>query len=77
MGFFSHHLGRLSVGRKLLLIFLLDMSAVAYISGILVHEKFIAIDFARMVKFQPPEDLVNLGRWLKAMRARPSASAGT
>jgi len=40
-------LGRLSVGRKLLLIFLLDMSAVIYISGILVNEKYLAIDFAR------------------------------
>ncbi|MBX3603641.1 MAG: EAL domain-containing protein [Piscinibacter sp.] len=40
-------IGRLSVGKKLLLIFLLDMSAVAYISGILVNEKFLAIDFAR------------------------------
>ncbi len=40
-------LGRLSVGRKLLLIFLLDMTAVAFISGILVDEKFLAIDFAR------------------------------
>jgi glutathione S-transferase len=37
---------------------------------------FIAIDFARMVKFQPPEDLVNVWRWLNAMRARPSAQAG-
>ncbi|MBP6899809.1 MAG: EAL domain-containing protein [Burkholderiaceae bacterium] len=40
-------LGRLSVGHKLLLIFLLDMTAVAFISGILVQEKFLAIDFAR------------------------------
>jgi diguanylate cyclase (GGDEF)-like protein/PAS domain S-box-containing protein len=40
-------LGRLSVGRKLMLIFLLDMTAVAFISGILVNEKFLAIDFAR------------------------------
>lgn len=40
-------LGRLSVGRKLLLIFLLDMSAVIYISGILVNEKYLSIDFAR------------------------------
>ena len=46
-GFPSRLLRRLSVGRKLLLIFALDMSAVAYISGILVHEKFLAIDFAR------------------------------
>ncbi len=40
-------LGRLSVGRKLLLIFLLDMTAVAFISGILVNEKYLSIDFAR------------------------------
>ncbi len=45
--FASRLLRRLSVGRKLMLIFALDMSAVAYISGILVHEKFLAIDFAR------------------------------
>jgi diguanylate cyclase (GGDEF)-like protein/PAS domain S-box-containing protein len=30
----------------LLLIYLLDLSAVAYISGILIHEKYIAIDFS-------------------------------
>lgn len=40
-------LGRLSVGRKLILIFLLDMTAVAFISGILVNEKYLAINFAR------------------------------
>jgi diguanylate cyclase (GGDEF)-like protein/PAS domain S-box-containing protein len=40
-------LSRLSVSRKLLLIYLLDLSAVIFISGILVQEKFIAIDFAR------------------------------
>jgi glutathione S-transferase len=38
---------------------------------------FIAIDFARLVKFQVPDDLANLTRWLAAMRTRPSASAGT
>jgi len=37
---------------------------------------FIAIDFARMIRFQVPEDLANVARWLSAMRARPSASAG-
>jgi glutathione S-transferase len=37
---------------------------------------FIAIDFARMIRFQVPEDLINVTRWLSAMRARPSASAG-
>lgn len=40
-------LARLSVGRKLMLIYLLDLTAVIYISGILINEKFIAIDFAR------------------------------
>ncbi|URI08184.1 EAL domain-containing protein [Aquincola tertiaricarbonis] len=44
---FARFLGRLSVGRKLLLIYLLDLTAVIYISGILINEKFIAIDFAR------------------------------
>lgn len=46
-GFFARLLSRLSVGRKLLLIYLLDLSAVIFISGILVQEKYIAIDFAR------------------------------
>jgi diguanylate cyclase (GGDEF)-like protein/PAS domain S-box-containing protein len=40
-------LGRLSVSRKLTLIYLLDLTAVIYISGILVHEKYLAIDFTR------------------------------
>jgi len=43
----SHWLGRLSVGRKLTLIYLLDLTAVIYVSGILIHEKYLAIDFAR------------------------------
>ena len=40
-------LGRLSVGRKLMLIYLLDLTAVIYVSGILIDEKFIGINFAR------------------------------
>ncbi len=40
-------LGRLSVSRKLLLIYLLDLTAVFFITSILIEEKFIAIDFAR------------------------------
>ncbi len=43
----SGWLGSLSVGRKLMLIYLLDLTAVIYISGILIHEKYLAIDFAR------------------------------
>ena len=37
---------------------------------------FIGIDFARMIRFKPPEALKNLGRWLSKMRERPSAGAG-
>jgi len=40
-------LSNLSVGKKLLLIYLLDLCTVIFISGILIHEKFIAIDFSR------------------------------
>lgn len=40
-------IGRLSVGRKLILIYALDLSAVLFVSAILINEKFIAIDFAR------------------------------
>ncbi len=43
----SAWLGRLSVSRKLTLIYLLDLTAVIFISGILIHEKYLAIDFAR------------------------------
>nr|WP_315204075.1 EAL domain-containing protein [uncultured Albidiferax sp.] len=44
---FTRWLGRLSVGRKLTLIYLLDLTAVIYVSSILIHEKFQAIDFTR------------------------------
>jgi diguanylate cyclase (GGDEF)-like protein/PAS domain S-box-containing protein len=40
-------LSNLSVGKKLLLIYLLDLCTVIFISGILIHEKYIAIDFSR------------------------------
>ena len=43
----SSWLGRLKVGKKLLLIYLLDLTAVIYVSGILINEKYLAIDFAR------------------------------
>jgi glutathione S-transferase len=36
---------------------------------------FIGIDFARIVRLRPPEDLINVGRWAEAMRARPAAKA--
>jgi diguanylate cyclase (GGDEF)-like protein/PAS domain S-box-containing protein len=47
VGRFLGWLGTLSVSRKLTLIYLLDLTAVIYISGILIHEKYLAIDFAR------------------------------
>lgn len=37
---------------------------------------FIGLDFGRMIKFRPPEELRNLARWAEAMRARPAARAG-
>jgi len=40
-------LSNLSVGKKLLLIYLLDLCTVIFISGILIHEKYLAIDFSR------------------------------
>lgn len=50
LGTRSRFVGRLPVGRKLLLIYLiylLDLSAVICISGVLINEKYIAINFAR------------------------------
>jgi glutathione S-transferase len=37
---------------------------------------FTALDFARMIKFQPPEDRPHFLRWAQAMRERPAALAG-
>lgn len=37
---------------------------------------FTGLDFARMVKFRPPDELVNVARWAEAMRERPAAAAG-
>ena len=36
----------------------------------------VGVDFGRMVRFKPGEDLVHLNRWLAAMLARPGAQAG-
>lgn len=47
MNTFSALVGRLSVSRKLILIYILDLTAVIFITSILIEEKFIAIDFAR------------------------------
>ena len=37
---------------------------------------FSGVEFARMVRFQIPEDFTHVTRWLAALRARPSAKAG-
>jgi glutathione S-transferase len=34
------------------------------------------MDFARLLKWRPPEALSNVARWYEAMRARPAAQAG-
>ena len=36
----------------------------------------ISIDFARMARFRPPEELAHVRRWYDAMMARPAAKAG-
>ena len=33
---------------------------------------FSSIDFARLIKYRPPEALAHVNRWLNAMRARES-----
>jgi len=37
---------------------------------------FVGVDFGRMIKFRPPEELANVCRWAAAMRERPAAKAG-
>jgi len=36
----------------------------------------VGLDFARLVRYRPPEEFGNLARWLEACRARPAAKAG-
>lgn len=36
----------------------------------------VGLDFARLVKYSPPEEFTHLARWLEACRARPGAKAG-
>ena len=47
VGRISRMIGKLTVGRKLALIYLLDLCDVIFISGIFINEKYIAIDFSR------------------------------
>jgi glutathione S-transferase len=34
------------------------------------------MDFARLIRWRPPEALTHVARWYEAMRARPAAAAG-
>ncbi|MBX9802187.1 MAG: glutathione S-transferase [Caulobacteraceae bacterium] len=36
----------------------------------------VGLDFARMIKYRPPEELTHLARWLADCRSRPAAAAG-
>ena len=36
----------------------------------------VGLDFARLVRYRPPEEFADLARWLEACRARPAAKAG-
>lgn len=36
----------------------------------------VGLDFARLVKYRPPEELIHLARWLAETRDRPAARAG-
>jgi len=36
---------------------------------------FVTVDFAKVIKLRPSDDLVNLKRWYDAVNARPSARA--
>ena len=36
----------------------------------------VGLDFARLIKYRPPEELTHLARWLAECRARPAAGAG-
>jgi glutathione S-transferase len=36
----------------------------------------VGLDFARLIKYRPPEEFTHLARWLEESRARPAAQAG-
>ncbi|NVI82659.1 EAL domain-containing protein [Janthinobacterium sp. BJB401] len=74
LGRISRMIGKLTVGRKLALIYLLDLSAVIFISGILINEKYIAIDFSR--KEMAGNDYIATIRDALLPLARGTAQAG-
>ncbi|WP_420471538.1 glutathione S-transferase family protein [Brevundimonas sp. FT23042] len=36
----------------------------------------VGLDFARLIKYRPPEEFAHLARWMEAVRSRPAAKAG-
>ena len=36
----------------------------------------VGLEFARLIRYRPPEELTQLARWLATCKARPAASAG-
>ena len=74
VGRISRMIGKLTVGRKLALIYLLDLSAVIFISGILINEKYLAIDFSR--KEMAGNDYIAAIRDALLPLARSTAQAG-
>lgn len=61
------HLDRQLAGRDFIAADRVTMADIVAVSG---------MDFARLLRWRPPEALENVGRWYEAMRARPAASAG-
>lgn len=64
---FMKHLDRRLQGREFIAADRITMADVVAYTG---------IDFGRLIKYRPPAELAELGRWMAAMRARPAASAG-
>jgi diguanylate cyclase (GGDEF)-like protein/PAS domain S-box-containing protein len=79
--YFARLIGGLSVGRKLSLIYLLDLTAVIFVSGILINEKYIAIDFTQKeingghYIAAISRNLVPLARDLSLLQQQPDGTA--
>ena len=61
------HLERQLEGRDFIAADRVTMADIVTITG---------MDFARLIKWRPPEALTNVNRWYAAMRERPAAGAG-
>lgn len=61
------HVDRQLAGREFIAADRVTMADIVAVAG---------MDFARLIKWRPPEALVHVTRWYEAMRARPAAQAG-